>query len=225
VSGATRHGGAGRRRKGPWAHRRDPPGSRPLVTPAALFATAVLVLAGSLDAALPSPGPTPRQAAPQDSATPPPDTAAPATPSPGSVADRRDAELDALTAEVAGRFRCLVCRGQSVAESSSQLAREMQREIRERLGHGETPEHIEAFFVDSYGEWILLRPPARGVNLLVYLLPAAAFVVGLAIVGWVVRARRPSEPIPESSPAPDLPDDALDPEDRAWLERAIRGDR
>lgn len=145
------------------------------------------------------------------------------TPTPGTAADARDAELDALTAEIAGQLRCLVCRGQSVAESSSQLAREMQTEIRARLGRGESPEEIVDSFVESYGEWILLRPPPRGVNLLVYILPAAAFLLGLGAVWWWLRSRRGAPAAKERAPAVDSrPDDGLDPEDRAWLDAAVR---
>lgn len=148
------------------------------------------------------------------------------TPAPGTAADQRDAELDALTAQIAAKLRCLVCRGQSVAESSSQLAREMQTEIRTRLGRGESPEEIVDFFVESYGEWILLRPPPRGVNLLVYILPAAAFLIGLIGIGWWLRSRRGAAPAATpTGPADVAPDDGLAPEDRAWLEAAVREGR
>lgn len=92
------------------------------------------------------------------------------------------AELDDLTARVAAQLRCPVCRNQSVLESSSTLAREMQAEIRRRLARGETPGEVKSYFVSRYGEWILLEPPAHGINLLVYLLPAAGLLVGAGIV-------------------------------------------
>lgn len=140
------------------------------------------------------------------------------TPRPPPPGEARDAELDALAAEIGNRLRCLVCRGQSVTESSSRLARDMQSEIRERLARGETPEEIEAFFVESYGEWILLQPPARGVNLLVYVLPAAVLLLGLFLVLRRIRARAPDS-AGADAPSVGL---GLDPEDRAWLEAAIR---
>lgn len=99
---------------------------------------------------------------------------------------RRDAaELDALTAEVADALRCPVCRNQSVLESSSELARRMQSVIRERLAAGEEPEQVKAYFVERYGEWILLKPEPRGLNLAVYLLPAALVLGG----GLLLRSR------------------------------------
>jgi cytochrome c-type biogenesis protein CcmH len=149
----------------------------------------------------------------------------------------RDAELDALTAEIASQLRCLVCRGQSVLESSSQLAREMQATIRQKLGEGETPEEIMEFFVASYGDFILLRPPAEGLNLVVYVGPIGAFVVAfIGVVIWLRRNRRiaepavvdaSGEPLPVGNgPAPQAPaaSSDLDPRDRAWLDAALRGD-
>jgi cytochrome c-type biogenesis protein CcmH len=88
------------------------------------------------------------------------------------------AEVDQLSAEVAAQLRCPVCRNQSVLESSSGLAREMQSVIRERLAGGETPKEVRAYFVGRYGDWILLKPEPKGINLLVYLLPAAALLFG-----------------------------------------------
>lgn len=188
-----------------------------------IAAPLLLALAGGTAA---SGGPTASPPAQEASGAAQADTAGPRpvpeTPTPGTPADDRDARLDALTAEIAGRFRCLVCRGQSVAESSSRLAREMQREIRERLGRGETPEQIEAFFVDRYGEWILLKPPARGVNLLVYILPGVAFAIGL-LVWWRVRRGAAGDVHPGTRL--DAPDEGLDPDDRAWLDAAVHEGR
>lgn len=102
--------------------------------------------------------------------------------------ERGGEALDELTARVASRLRCPVCRNQSVLESSATLAREMQSEIRRRLADGETPEEVEEYFVSRYGEWILLKPRPRGLNLLVYLLPAVALVAGgLLVWGWLRR--------------------------------------
>jgi len=139
-----------------------------------------------------------------------------------------DAELDALAARIAATLRCPVCRSQSVLESSSQISRQMQALIREKLEAGETPEEITQFFVDSYGDFILLRPPARGLNTLVYVLPAVAFLLGLVVIVWKLRSRRSAlETAPAAgAPASQLPeDDGLDPADRAWLDAAIRDDR
>ncbi|MFQ5889114.1 MAG: cytochrome c-type biogenesis protein CcmH [Gemmatimonadota bacterium] len=154
----------------------------------------------------------------------------------GAGAALEPAELDALTARVAAQLRCPVCRNQSVLESSAELAREMQSVIRERLAAGETPEQVRAYFVSRYGEWILLKPEARGLNLLVYLLPAVATFGGAIFLYRRLRrwAARPAGPkrgesiAPPGSGAPvagggTTTYDRLTPEDRRWLEEAVRG--
>ncbi len=112
------------------------------------------------------------------------------------------AELDHLTAEVAAQLRCPVCRNQSVLESSSGLAREMQSVIRDRLASGETPEEVRQYFVGRYGEWILLKPEPRGINLLVYVLPAAALLAGGLLLYYRLRRwTAAGQPGPRAEPA------------------------
>jgi cytochrome c-type biogenesis protein CcmH len=92
---------------------------------------------------------------------------------------------------IASGLRCPVCQNLSVADSPSALAGEMRAEIEERIRAGESDEHVRAFFVDRYGEWVLLVPTRRGLNLLPWVFPATAVVVGVAIWAFVVR-RSPS---------------------------------
>lgn len=157
-----------------------------------------------------------------------PAAAQPAFPGGGSssvtAADSaRDAELDHRTAEIASRFRCLVCRGQSVQESSSQLAREMQALIRQKLEEGETEEEIEAFFVASYGDFILLKPRAEGISLLVYVLPLGGFLLAFIAIAVKVRSGKAATADGVTLPAGGVgvPSDLSD-DDRAWIEAAIR---
>ena len=88
--------------------------------------------------------------------------------------------------DIAVQLRCVVCQNLSVADSPSEMASQMRAIIRERLAAGESPADVQRYFVDRYGEWILLSPPRRGFNLLVWLLPLAAVVVGLAATGALV---------------------------------------
>lgn len=109
--------------------------------------------------------------------------------------------------QISSELRCPVCQNLSVADSPSQMAEQMRGLIRERLEAGESPEAVKAYFVERYGEWILLAPKQEGFNLLVWVLPflgMAGGVVGLVLIlrRWVKR--------PEESPS------AIDP---AYLER------
>ncbi len=104
------------------------------------------------------------------------------------VARATNPALDDQVQALAARLRCPVCQNLSVADSPSEMARQMRDVIRTRLRQGERPEAIEAYLVERYGEWILLVPPARGFSLLVWLAPFAALAGG--VVGAVLILKR-----------------------------------
>ena len=103
--------------------------------------------------------------------------------------------------KIAAQLRCVVCQNLSVADSPSEMARQMREIVRERLAAGESPEQVVAYFVEKYGEWILLSPRRQGFNLLVWIVPFAGLAVGLVVVALVVlRWSRRSRPAPPAEP-------------------------
>lgn len=106
---------------------------------------------------------------------------------------------------LAAQLRCVVCQNLSVADSPSEMAAEMRAVIRERLAAGEPPEQIIQYFVDKYGEWILLAPRREGFTLLVWVLPGAAVLVGLGLAGALLHrwTRRPGAPAAATAPVLD----------------------
>jgi cytochrome c-type biogenesis protein CcmH len=111
-------------------------------------------------------------------------------------------DLDERVREVASELRCVVCQNLSVADSPSDLAKEMRNLVRELLQQGKTPEEIKAYFQSRYGDFVLLEPPKRGFNLLVWGLPFAALVVGAC--GVYLVARRWTMQRHETASAPPL---------------------
>lgn len=89
--------------------------------------------------------------------------------------------------EIAGKVRCPVCLNLSIGDTPSELGRDMRALIRDRLRRGETDEQVIQYFVGRYGEWILMEPTARGVNLLVWLLPVLMVIGGGTVVVLAVR--------------------------------------
>ncbi len=98
-----------------------------------------------------------------------------------------DSALEARTTALASELRCPVCQGNSIQDSPSELAQEMRSVIRDQLRAGKTPDEVRAYFLAKYGEWILLAPKAEGFNLVVYLVPLFAVLVGGAVVWRTVR--------------------------------------
>ena len=72
---------------------------------------------------------------------------------------------------------CPVCSGQSVSESNAQLAIDMRTTIRKQLEEGKTKDEILQYFVARYGETILSSPPAKGFNILIWLLPTLGIIL------------------------------------------------
>ncbi|HLA79655.1 MAG TPA: cytochrome c-type biogenesis protein [Vicinamibacteria bacterium] len=129
--------------------------------------------------------------------------------------------LDAKTYQVGALLRCPVCQGLSVSDSPAGMAQNMKGQVRDLLAAGFDQEQILAYFERSYGEFVRLQPPLRGVNWLVWFGPLLGLLAGAAIVIGVLRKRASTvalEPEPGSElPGPDtLPDD---PELRPYLLR------
>ena len=109
-----------------------------------------------------------------------------------------DSALEAMTTHLASELRCPVCQGNSIQDSPSELAQQMRDLVRDQLRSGKTPDEVRAYFVEKYGEWILLSPRAEGLNLVVYLVPLLAILVGGAIVWRTVKrwTAQPTHPSP-----------------------------
>lgn len=92
------------------------------------------------------------------------------------------AMLDPLQEEryatVASRLRCPVCNGESIAESSTAVSEEMKVQVRQMIAEGKSNDAIYKHFEDSYGSFILLDPPKKGSNLILWALPWVSMGAG-----------------------------------------------
>ncbi|WP_158228346.1 cytochrome c-type biogenesis protein CcmH [Pseudonocardia sp. MH-G8] len=114
----------------------------------------------------------------------------------------RPETLEQRTEAIAAELGCPTCEAQSVAMSRSEIATAMRAEISGQLNEGRTPEQIRAWFADRYGPAVLLDPPAAGVGLVVWVVPAVLLGAGLALTAVVVRRRAPAQAAVPRVPAP-----------------------
>lgn len=105
---------------------------------------------------------------------------------------------------VARELWCPLCSGVRLDNCDLQACIQMREVIAEKLMAGESKEQIKAYFVQQYGDVVLGQPSKEGFNLIAWVFPVLAAVVGL---GWMVylitiwRRRRPVAQIPANSPA------------------------
>ncbi len=125
--------------------------------------------------------------------------------------------IDDEAREISYLLMCPVCQGQSVAESNSQLAKDMRSIIKQKLEAGESKEEIINYFVERYGESILGYPPARGVNLLLWILPALAVVIGGIGIGIFLHRSKADKGQEKNIQKPESTD-----HDREYLEMVDR---
>lgn len=130
---------------------------------------------------------------------------------PPAGATRSGQELEAATTSLASVLRCPVCQGLSVNDSPAESARNMKRQIRAMLAAGYDDVQIKEYFVGAYGEFVLMSPKPRGLNLVVWILPGLLVLGGLVLV--VVMLRK--SPETAATAASEEPPAELAP----WLDR------
>jgi cytochrome c-type biogenesis protein CcmH len=99
---------------------------------------------------------------------------------------KQEARAQALMEEL----RCLVCQGQSIADSDADLAGDMRDLVRRRIAAGEKPEAIRAWLIERYGDWISYRPTAEPINWPLWAAPVILLIFGGAMVVGRIRRKR-----------------------------------
>ena len=96
-----------------------------------------------------------------------------------------DPKQEAAAKALMETLRCLVCQGQSIADSDADMAGDMRAFVRERIAAGERPEAIRSWLVDRYGAWVSYKPPVEPLTWPLWAAPL--LLVGLGL--WLARGR------------------------------------
>ena len=86
-------------------------------------------------------------------------------------------------------LRCLICQGQSVADSNSEFAQTIKMVVRDQINDGKTEKEIYDFLIEKYGEWIVYKPPLNKVNFVLWAFPYLALIFGGLIIFLFLKKR------------------------------------
>ena len=86
-------------------------------------------------------------------------------------------------------LRCLICQGQSVADSNSDFAQTIKIVVKDQINDGKSEKEIYDFLIEKYGEWIVYKPPFNKVNFVLWLFPYITLVSGGVIIFLFLKKR------------------------------------
>jgi cytochrome c-type biogenesis protein CcmH len=97
---------------------------------------------------------------------------------------------------IARQLYCPVCENIPLDVCPTTACAQWRELIRQKLADGWTEQQIKDYFVQQYGDRVLGTPPARGINLLVYLIPPLALVAGVYVLFRAYHSWK--RPIPDA---------------------------
>ena len=101
-----------------------------------------------------------------------------------------DPRQEAMAKALMEELRCLVCQGQSIADSDAELAGDMRAMVRQRIAAGEKPEAVRAWLVGRYGDWVSYRPPVEPMTWPLWAAPLVLLGLGAFLLRHRFRRRR-----------------------------------
>ena len=110
---------------------------------------------------------------------------------------------------IASEVRCPTCAGQSADVSDAEAAKAVRTFVAREVRANKSDGRIEQELRSTYGGDILLRPPASGIDGLVWALPVGAFVVAIGALALAFRRWR------------SMTDVVVSPEDRERVAQAM----
>ena len=128
----------------------------------------------------------------------------------GAAAAASGATAKTSYLDVVDDVMCVVCH-EALNVAQSPEAFQEREYIRQEIAQGKTRKQIENDLVQQYGPAVLARPPANGVNVLVYIVPPVVVILGIVIIAiFIPRWRRRAREADASAAAATATLDAAD---------------
>jgi cytochrome c-type biogenesis protein CcmH len=102
----------------------------------------------------------------------------------------RDPAQEAQARDLMATLRCVVCQGQSIADSDATMAGDMRALVRSRIAKGEKPDAIRTWLIARYGDYVTYDPPFGAATWPLWLAPVALLALGAAIARSTFRKAR-----------------------------------
>jgi cytochrome c-type biogenesis protein CcmH len=87
-------------------------------------------------------------------------------------------------------LRCIVCQGQSIADSDAEMAGDMRALVRERIARGESGDQVRRWLIERYGDYVTYDPPLSGATAPLWIAPLLLLAIGGAIAARSFKRRR-----------------------------------
>jgi cytochrome c-type biogenesis protein CcmH len=100
-----------------------------------------------------------------------------------------DASQEKMAQHLGQILRCPVCQGMPIGESPTPMAQSMMHVVREKIAANQSEEDIKRYFMDRYGQWIILDPAMNNVTLFLWLLPPLVLVSSSFLCYWTWRLK------------------------------------
>jgi cytochrome c-type biogenesis protein CcmH len=123
---------------------------------------------------------------------------------------------------IAKQLYCPVCENIPLDVCGTRACADWRAEIRAMLEQGKSEAEIKGYFADRYGQRVLATPEARGLNVLVWVLPIIGVLAAVGVLAVTLRRLAPGA-LAAQAALPARPDYAdLDPEYVDRLERELK---
>ena len=101
-----------------------------------------------------------------------------------------DPVLEARAQALDQELRCVKCQSEAIASSNAAWAADARVLVRELIADGKSDAEVMNFFVDRYGEYVRMRPAARGAGLVLWIAAPLMLLGGIGIAALTLRRRR-----------------------------------
>jgi cytochrome c-type biogenesis protein CcmH len=111
----------------------------------------------------------------------------------GQLADPQE---EARAQDLMREIRCVACENEPISNSGSDIAADMRERVRIMVGEGHDNTEIRRWFAERYGDFVLFRPPSRGLaGWLLWSTPFILLLLGGLLAFMIRGARRRSSPV------------------------------